>query len=569
MSARPAGQRAPLRLTLVIGGLAGGGAERQLAEMANWWTRHGAQVVLASWGGREVADFYPLEPAIERIWLTESTVPGGILARATQQLRSIRRLRRLLRAWRPDALVSFIDRSNVCCIVAAAGLGIRTVVAERTHPGVNLRNVSWVWRQLRRICYPRADCVVAQTRDAADWLVRHCRAPVAVIPNVLRELPRLSLAREPLVVAVGRLSREKGFDLLLRAFARVEAQFPDWHLRIAGEGPERDALQAQAQALGIGVRVALLGEVRDVDCLLARAGLLVHPSRREGFPNVVLEAMGMGTAVVCTDCHAGPAELIQDGVNGRLVPLDDVGALAQAMAELMASSAARDALGQAARRVVRDYAPDTVMEKWQACVQPNVSSRHHNTWQRLRCRGARAWLGTLRRLFGFDPWHAAAPYVCRPYKAAVVQLADSVQPQLAVELGCGLGDIISRVRARERIGIDADARVIRAARFLHRRGRWIHGEGVSIPGVVGGTRRIDCLIMVNWIHALAPPELAALLLPLLPTTRHLILDAVDADGPHSYRHKHDFAFLSGLAQRRVAMRVPGEPRTFLLFEVMQ
>src|SRR6185437_11277659 len=139
MSARPAGHRAPLRLALVIGGLAGGGAERQLAEMANWWARHGAQVVVATWSGREVADFYPLEPAIERIWLTESMVLGGMFARATQQLRSIRRLRWLLRASRPDALVSFIDRSNVCCIVAAAGLGVRTVVAERTHPGVNLR----------------------------------------------------------------------------------------------------------------------------------------------------------------------------------------------------------------------------------------------------------------------------------------------------------------------------------------------------------------------------------------------------------------------------------------------
>ena len=569
MSVSSASLRAPPRLMLVIGGLAGGGAERQLSEIANWWARHGAQVTLATWSGRESADFYPLEPAIKRVWLTESAVPGGVLARAAQQLRSIRRLRRLLRASRPDALVSFIDRSNVCCIAAAAGLGVRTVVAERTHPGVNRRNVSWIWRLLRRICYPCADCVVAQTRDAAGWLARHCRAPVTVIPNVLRDLPHVTLTREPLVAAVGRLSREKGFDLLLQAFARVQAQFPQWRLCIAGEGPERGVLQELTRALGIGARVELLGEVRDVDTLLARAGILVHPSRREGFPNVVLEAMGMGTAVVCTDCHAGPAELIQDGINGRLVPLDDVAALAQAMAELMASPVARGSLGRAARRVALDYAPDTVMEKWQVCVQPSAPVPRRSAWQRFRCRGARAWLGTLRRLFGFDPWHAAAPYVCRPYKAVVVQLANSVRPQLVVEVGCGLGDIISRVRAAERIGIDADARVIRAARFLHRRGRWVHGEGDSIPGLLGGTRRIDCLIMINWIHSLAPQELATLLLPLLPATRHLVVDAVDSDDPRSYRHKHDFAFLAGLTRRRSAVRVPGEPRTFMLFEVMQ
>jgi hypothetical protein len=199
---------------------------------------------------------------------------------------------------------------------------------------------------------------------------------------------------------------------------------------------------------------------------------------------------------------------------------------------------------------------------------PIAAAYHAGAWARIRCRGARVAVSVLRVFFSFDPWHAAAPYACRPYKSAVVALANALLPDVAVEVGCGLGDIISRVRAAERIGIDADARVIRAARFLHRRGRWIHGDASRIRELFPGQRRIDCLIMVNWIHSLSPAELAQLLLPLLAKTHYLIVDGIDAEGTPSYRYKHDFAFLAGKVRQVSFVRVPGEPRTFTAFEAL-
>ena len=188
---------------------------------------------------------------------------------------------------------------------------------------------------------------------------------------------------------------------------------------------------------------------------------------------------------------------------------------------------------------------------------------------RLRCRVDRLQLHALRLLFRFDPWHAAAPYSCRPYKALVVELANALQPSVAVEIGCGLGEIIGRINATYSFGIDVDHRVIRAARFLHcGRGSWIHGEGNCIERLVTPERKIDCLIMVNWIHSLSPEHLAALVVPLLSRTRFLIVDAIDADGPNSYRHKHDFEFLSTLARTRSVSRVPGEPRRLIVFETV-
>ena len=362
-------QSAASRLLLITGSLQGGGAERQLSDMANYWVAREAQVTLATWSGREVGDFYALHRDVRRVYLDVPISRRTALVRVAGVLRAILRLRRLLTTLRPDVVVSFIDVSNVCSILAASGLGVPVVVAERTHPAIN-RSVSRPWRVLRRLLYARADRVVAQTRDAADWLERECRTRVTVIPNALRELPQLACQRELLIVAAGRLSKEKGFDLLLRAFARVAPQFPDWRLCILGDGSERRTFVELRDRLELRERVEFLGEVSDVERWLARAGLLVHPSRREGFPNVVLEAMGMGVAVICTDCRAGPSELIEDGINGRLVPVDDIDALSHAMADLMGKPSAREALGREARKVRQQFRQERIMARWQACVLP-------------------------------------------------------------------------------------------------------------------------------------------------------------------------------------------------------
>jgi glycosyltransferase involved in cell wall biosynthesis len=176
-----------------------------------------------------------------------------------------------------------------------------------------------------------------------------------------------------MIIAVGRLSAEKGIDILLRAFARVSPRFPNWRVHIIGDGSERRALIQLRDKLKLEDRVEFVGEVREVESWMSRTGLLVHPSRREGFPNAVLEAMGMGVAVICADCRAGPAELIEDGINGRLVPVDDVDALAKAMSVLMTSREIREQLGREARKVSGRFGRDRIMEEWRACLLPQCS----------------------------------------------------------------------------------------------------------------------------------------------------------------------------------------------------
>lgn len=360
---------------LVTASLEAGGSERQLADMANFWVSRGLRIVMASWSGAGVADFYRLDPRVRRAHL-DGPRANGPLATLTATFGRIRRLRRLIAAERPDAVISFITENNVLTLLAGTGSNARLIVSERAHPALDL-NVSRVWRGLRKLLYSRADVVVAQTRQTAAWIEQHCHAKAVVVPNGLRELHDSQIPKESLIVGVGRLVPQKGFDLLLEAFARIAARFPDWKVVIVGEGGEREALERQRDALGLAGRVTLPGHSGAVESWMARAGLVVQPSRFEGFPNVVLEAMGLGAAVVSADCLAGPSDLIDDGANGRLVPVENVPALAAAMADLMAQPDERARLGRAATAVRERFRQERIMSLWNDCVMPEVRREEH------------------------------------------------------------------------------------------------------------------------------------------------------------------------------------------------
>lgn len=357
---------------LIIGSLQGGGSERQISDMANYWAAKGWKLTLVTWSGPEVADFYPLDARVSRVNLAVRARWALGRSRNRVNLDRIARLRRLLISVRPGAALSFGTESNVLTVLAGLGLHARVAISERVQPALH-RALPWTWRALRRVCYRWADAVVAQTQDTAQWLERNCGTLVTVIPNALRSLPDPSGVRAALIVAVGRLTQQKGFDVLLRAFARIAPAFGAWRLAIIGEGHERQSLVRLCRELQLDERVDFIGQTADVVSWMAHARLVVQPSRFEGFPNVVLEAMGLGAAVISSDCRSGPSDMIEDGVNGRLVPVDDVDKLAAVMAELMSKPDECTRLGRAARSVRQRFQQEAVMHQWEMCLFPKES----------------------------------------------------------------------------------------------------------------------------------------------------------------------------------------------------
>ena len=172
-------------------------------------------------------------------------------------------------------------------------------------------------------------------------------------------------------------------------------------------------------------------------------------------------------------------------------------------------------------------------------------------------------LKLLREIYGFHPWHAAAPLSARPYRRTVAEMVNAVNPASVVEVGCGLGSVLSLVRAKSRHGYDLDDAVIRAARMLRSNSiAFTRGDMCSVD-----ESHMDVLILVNWIHDFSPAQLESWLRPLLPRTRYLLLDAIDPNNPLGYRFTHDFAFLEGAAQPVSTRRTDGEGRQFILYQV--
>jgi glycosyltransferase involved in cell wall biosynthesis len=190
-------------------------------------------------------------------------------------------------------------------------------------------------------------------------------ARLAVIPNSVRRLEggRASLSGTT-ILAAGRLTPQKGFDLLIRAFARLAGAYPEWRLRICGGGPQREVLERLIDEHGLGDIVSLPGRVKRLGEEMARASMFVLSSRFEGFPLILVEAMSKALPVVSFDCPTGPRDVIDDRRDGILVPREDVDALAGAMRELIADPELRRRLGAEAARTAADYTIEALGPRW-------------------------------------------------------------------------------------------------------------------------------------------------------------------------------------------------------------
>ena len=174
------------------------------------------------------------------------------------------------------------------------------------------------------------------------------------------------------VLAVGSKPRQKGFDLLVHAFAALADDFPEWDLVILGVdsgNPDLASIQQLASDAGVAQRLLLPGRVGNIADWYRRADLFVLSSRYEGFPNVLLEAMACGCPCVAFDCTTGPRDMIEDGVNGVLVPADSVEELTRAMVRLMADSALRSAVASRAVSVKETFSEQRIMQMWQRVLQ--------------------------------------------------------------------------------------------------------------------------------------------------------------------------------------------------------
>lgn len=361
------------RVTIVSGSLSGGGAERVVIDLCCYLRDTGREVTLLTLTGDD-PDAYKAPDGVLRKRLEVRRVPPSLIHRTWYLFGRIVAVRRQLVAFQPDVVVSFIDRVNMLTLVSLFGTGIPVIVSERVHPGHN--PIARIWILARRLIYPLAKAVTVQTRDGAEWIKRYMWVKHSVVtPNAVRfshdlehstNVAAVSVDR-PFVLAIGRLTEQKGFDLLLEAFCRSGLVQAGWRLVILGEGPARPALEQQAAALGMTDAVALPG-FTEVGQWLRQADIFVLSSRYEGFPNVLVEAMQMHRACISFDCPSGPRDLIEHERNGLLVPPQDVAALRFALQRLAADTSLRTSLGAEASKVSEHFSPSKIYGKWLSLI---------------------------------------------------------------------------------------------------------------------------------------------------------------------------------------------------------
>lgn len=302
-----------MKLLIFIHSLSAGGTERVTTNLANYWVEMGWAITIVTMTGREW-DFYELHPDIRRIALRVDADSTNTLAAIRHNLRRVRALRAVLKQEKPDVAVGMMDTANCLLSMAATGTSIPTIGSERIHPPK--LSIGRVWSWLRRRTYPCFAAVVAQTEESAQWLRKQTRVHrVPVIPNpVIYPLnscePRVRLEQVNdtgvsgySLLAVGRLTPQKGFDRLLLAFTELSFLFPDWSLTILGEGACRNELESQVIDLGLEKRVFLPGVVGNVGEWYEVADLYVMTSLFEGFPNTLAEALAHGLPAVSVDCE--------------------------------------------------------------------------------------------------------------------------------------------------------------------------------------------------------------------------------------------------------------------------
>ncbi len=266
---------------------------------------------------------------------------------------------------RPEWIVCTGANRLVVALLAAFVPGVKVVIWE--HFPVTNSVTKPRGRLARKIASVVASRIVTLTKsDQALYATLYDPAGgITCIPNIVLSPGATNAARGKEILAMGRLSREKGFDLLLEAWSLAMPQLPDWSLRIVGDGQMRDELVLQASRLGVAERVTFAPFSDDPFSLYSGCGIFVLSSRFEGLPLVRIEAMPCGPASISFDCPNGPREVIRSGVNGLLVPAEQVDALAGAMVKLGENPVLRQRLGNAARGVSRPFSEPRVVARWQ------------------------------------------------------------------------------------------------------------------------------------------------------------------------------------------------------------
>lgn len=341
-----------------------GGTERVSTIIANNLAKEGHEVYMMSLVKCEGPAF-KLQENIKTIYLE-----NGSGDNKKNFIPIVRELRKINKQYKFDVLIEVDVMLRIFTVLSTKGTKIRVISWEhfnfRTNLGTRLRDIA------RKIAARTSDYIVTLTEEDKEDYEQSlkCKAKIKAISNPLVFYPNeYSALNNKVVLSVGRMHPQKGFDMLIEAWAKVKKQDNEWKLRIAGDGDDFQKVKNKAIELQVEDSVEFLGLVNDVDKEYLDASIYVMSSRFEGFPMVLLEAMSFGLPVVSFDCHTGPRDIIKQNEDGLLVSPNDTDELANQLLKLMKNDELRYEMGQKAKENIKRFSINSIIEEWNEILE--------------------------------------------------------------------------------------------------------------------------------------------------------------------------------------------------------
>lgn len=351
-------------ITAVIRSLGGGGAERVLTTMLNYWAENGIPVSLITTTLAE-EHAYPLHSNVRCITIPPINVPCNL----DNCPWNVRHLRQAIMTERNRTVISFMEKSNIPCILATSGLPVHLVISERTDPRMQTEYSEYKKSLIRKL-YPLADRLIVQTQSVKEWAAEFMpKSKVQVIRNMVTvdETKTHSQFHLPdkFICCMGRMTACKGLTGFIAQLPRIFDRHRDYSLVLLGDGPDRTSLSTQVSALGLTGKVFMPGFLPAPHSVLKKARIFVLPSLFEGFPNALIESMALGVTPVSFRCPSGPSEIINHNNNGILVEEQDYEELATEIIRLLDTPKECDRLARNAYKSThKKYNINKIMNQW-------------------------------------------------------------------------------------------------------------------------------------------------------------------------------------------------------------
>ena len=361
-------------ITLVISTMRSGGAERVMSKLANYFASKGYKVTLITFVAPTEKPFYTLDNRITQLPLNCLSFHKNMFVYGLNVIKCLYVLRKALKKIESDVVISFMESVNVATLLAGYRLKIPMIVSERIDPKYHIlypTKIQSIFNKIRNKTYCWARALVVQTQSALNFFPQSIQKNAVIIPNPVNTSKYGHyIVKETVhnIISVGRLCRQKDHVTLFKAFAKLLEKYQNLKLTIYGEGPERKSLETLIADLKLKNFISLPGTTADIEKNLFESDLFVFPSRYEGFPNALCEAMAIGLPVIGSDC-SGNVDVIKNNINGFIFKQTDVEDLYGQMLTLIEDHHLRKQLSTEAKKISIDYSEDKIYARWDRLLE--------------------------------------------------------------------------------------------------------------------------------------------------------------------------------------------------------